>query len=145
MNSYVHIFITSGRFASHNEMRSFIDPTYTEDGDIVLSNFMSEVSLKGYDPMCIEAVYGGRSQSVTELLKESSYANQWIGALPPSLVADSAICLYCPNETTTPDSSLNRPGHGRHPGAILSGSDGGVYERQAVHGGIQARGGAAGC
>lgn len=40
--------------------------------------------------------------------------------------------------------SLNRPGRCRHQGAILSGSDGGVYEWQAVHGGIQARGGAAG-
>ena len=82
-----------------------MEQTYTEDGDGVPSEFMTEVGLLSYEPACIEAVHSGSVIPLEELLKKSSYSSQWLGALPSGVLADSAICAFSPNILTKPESS----------------------------------------
>ena len=64
----VHVFVATRRFASEREMDEFIDPTFTQDGDIVPSRFMREVELGGYEPGCIEAVHDADEKLVNSLV-----------------------------------------------------------------------------
>ena len=99
----VYIFASIGRFCSVDEMRAYIDETYTEDVDGIPSAFMRDVELSGYDPASIEAV---TSQSgpvpLQELLSKASYADQWLNAIDQSKVGDSAICVFAPNKLAPP-------------------------------------------
>ncbi|CAB3960317.1 MULTISPECIES: immunity 22 family protein [Burkholderia] len=101
----VHLFISSGRFRSFAEMRSFIDERYTEDGDGIPSAFMTEVGLRGYEPGCIEAIHRGDPVPVQQLLRGASWESAWVHAVPADLVADSAIGVYSPNVVTTPENA----------------------------------------
>ncbi len=103
--STVHVFISSGRFRSFAEMRSYIDMTYTEDGDGVPSAFIREVELSGYEPACIEAIRASSTGPVRlgELLARASYSHQWLSRLDTSRLADAAICLFSPNRPARPD------------------------------------------
>jgi hypothetical protein len=101
----VHIFISTARFHSFEEMREFIDETYTKDGDGVPSPFMREVGLTHYEPDCIEAVHKAQPVGLTELLAGASYEDQWIAKLDRQLVADSAICVFAPNRLNHPTRS----------------------------------------
>lgn len=102
----VHVFISTGRFRSFAQMRAYIDPTYTDDGDAVPSAFMREVGLSGYEPACIEAILSetGRAMPLTELVAGASYANQWLHHLSGSESADAAICVYAPNHIRRPEA-----------------------------------------
>jgi Immunity protein 22 len=93
----VHVFVALGRFASDAELQAFIDPTYTEDGDLVLSPFMRETGLREFEPGCIERVHSPVPLPVRELLRGTSYADQWLHRLDASLLADSAVCAFGPN------------------------------------------------
>jgi hypothetical protein len=101
----VHVFISTGRFRSFDEMRAYIDETYTEDGDGVPSAFMREVGLSGYEPGCIEAIpsESGRPIPLADLLAEASYADQWLPGLDGSRLADAAICVFTPNRLARPE------------------------------------------
>ena len=103
----VHVFVSTGRFRSFKEMRTFIDETYTEDGDGVPSRFIEEVGLTDYEPGCIEAIHSksGTAIPLTELLAESSWADQWVRHLRGDTVADSAICVFDPNKLRHPARS----------------------------------------
>ena len=74
----VHIFISTGRFKSLDEMRAYIDETYTDDGDGIPSTFMNEVGLSEYEPHCIEAFPSKSAKPVplSELVAGASYADQ---------------------------------------------------------------------
>jgi hypothetical protein len=100
----VHIFISTGRFRSFDQMRDYIDETYTEDGDEIPSTFMEEVGLSEYEPDCIEAVSSetGGPVPLAELLAEASYSEQWLARLDGSRLADAAICVFAPNEVERP-------------------------------------------
>jgi len=98
----VHVFISTGRFSSFEELRSFIDPQYTEDGDSVPSQFMREVDLSGYEPGCIEAIHSERPLPLAELLAGASYADQWLSQLDGTLTADAAICVFPSNVVGNP-------------------------------------------
>jgi hypothetical protein len=93
----VHVFVAHGRFRSHAELRAFIDPAYSEDGDMVPSQFMRETGFCNYEPACIERVRAPTPLPVRKLLGGTSYADQWLHQLDESLVADSAICVFSPN------------------------------------------------
>jgi hypothetical protein len=97
----VHVFISTGRFRVLRELRAFLDPTYTQDGEMVPSTFMREVQLSGYEPDCIEAVCVEQPVSLFELLAQASYADCWLRHLEtPSydaLLADAAVCVFPPN------------------------------------------------
>ena len=101
----VHIFISSGKFRTFEEMRAFVEQTYTEDGDGVPSLFMREVGLSGYEPGCIECLHRRRPVPLTELLAGASYSEQWLPGLDGSWLADSAICVFAPNEVRHPHTN----------------------------------------
>jgi hypothetical protein len=101
----VHVFASTGRFKSFDEMRAYIDETYTEDGDGVDSPFMTEVELNEYEPGCIEAILSqsGRSVPLSELLTQASYAEQWLPTVDGERLADAAICVFPPNQVGRPE------------------------------------------
>lgn len=101
----VHVFISTGRFRSFSEIRSFIDQRYTDDGDRIPSAFMREIELTHYEPGCIEAFHAGRLEPLVNLLSQASYADQWLAALDVSRTADSAICVFAPNQVRQPRGS----------------------------------------
>lgn len=101
----VHVFISTGRFRSFAEIKSFIDQSYTEDGDSIPSLFMREIELKHYEPGCIETFHVDQPEPLADLLSEASYANQWLAGLDVSLAADSAICVFAPNHVRQPGRS----------------------------------------
>jgi hypothetical protein len=98
----VHVFVSTGRFGSFEEMRSYIDKIYNGDGDGIPSKFMREVGLSSYEPGCIEALHSEHPISVAELLAPVSYSNEWLPHLSDDEVADSAICVFEPNLLETP-------------------------------------------
>jgi hypothetical protein len=101
----VHVFVSTGRFRSFEEMRAYIDETYTEDGDGVPSAFMREVGLSEYEPGCIEAVpsASGLPVPLSELLAGASYSGQWLPHLDGSRAADAAVCVFAPNRVERPE------------------------------------------
>ena len=106
----VHVFVSTGRFRSFDDMRAYIDPVYDEDdededGDLIPSPFMTEVGLTRYEPMCIEAVpsKSGHPVPLAALLAEASYSDQWLHRLDVGRLADAAICVFAPNEVTRPE------------------------------------------
>ena len=101
----IHIFISVGRFRSFEEMRAFIDETYTEDGEGVPSAFMREVRLSGYEPACIEAIHSETVVPLSVLLRQASYSDQWLRHLDCSRLADVAICVFAPNRVRYPEGS----------------------------------------
>lgn len=98
-----HLFLSIGRFRSFEEMRSFIEASYTEDGDAVPSEFMREVQLSHYEPGCIEAIFGGLALPLRELLLDASYSQQWLTRFDETRQADSAICVFEPNLVHNPE------------------------------------------
>ena len=101
----VHVFISTGRFRSFEEMREFIVEMYTEDGDGVPSTFMREVALSQYEPGCIEAKHEGKPTALAELLAGASYCDQWLAKLDGKRVADAAVCVFAPNRPSHPERS----------------------------------------
>ena len=111
----LHLFVGSGRFVSFEEIRRFVDPTYTQDGDMVPSEFMKEVQLEAFEPACIEVVWEPRSRPLSELLRETSWADQWLPHVDHALSASEAICVFEPNRVRIPtDTSLKYCGSYRY-------------------------------
>lgn len=104
----LHLFVSTGRFSSFQEMRRFIDQTYDEDGDGIPSPFMREVGLSQYEPMCIEAIHSDRPVPLPELLADASWSDQWLPQLSESGAADAAICVFEPNLVEHPQASSLR-------------------------------------
>ena len=102
----VHVFISTGRFRSFDEMRLFIDETYTEDGEVIPSRFMDEVGIVEYEPGCIEAIPSDSGQLValSQLLSGASYSEQWLPKVDGTRLADAAICVFSPNELQHPQT-----------------------------------------
>src|SRR6476646_6990985 len=101
----MHVFISTGRFRSPEEIRAFVDPTYTEDGDRVPSAFMREVQLSSHDPDFIEAVHRERPVPLPELLAGASWAKQWLPLLGDGRRANAAVCVFGPNRVGRPEGS----------------------------------------
>lgn len=105
MSEVVHLFVSIGQFSSFVEMRHYIEQTYTEDGDGIDSDFMTEVGLDDYEPGCIEAYHKAQPVDLPALLEGASYGDQWIYLVPQDLMADAAICVFAPNALRTPQRS----------------------------------------
>ena len=103
----VHVFASTGRFRSLAELRAYIDPEYSDDGDEIPSAFMEEVGLEEYEPGSIEAIPSpsGRPVPLAELLAGASYSDQWLPAVAGNCRADAAVCVFAPNEVTRPTGS----------------------------------------
>ena len=104
----VHIYASLGRFGSFEALRRFIDPTYTEDGDQVDSEFIREVGISDFAPMCIEAIHSPTVKPLKALLEGASYSEQWLPGLAVSCEADAAICVFEPNIVHRPEASSLR-------------------------------------
>ena len=104
----VHIFASQGRFASLEAIREFIDPTYTEGGDQVDSDFIREVGINKFEPMCIEVIHSRVAKPLKALLEKVSYSDQWLPQLRVACDADAAICVFEPNVVLRPESSSLR-------------------------------------
>ena len=91
----VHIFISTGRFKSFEEMRAFVDETYPEDGDGVPSEFIREVGLTEYEPGSIECEHRDSPIPLSEFLVRALYSNQWMPQLDRSQLAQTADALIC--------------------------------------------------
>jgi hypothetical protein len=101
----VHVFVTTGRFRSIEEMQSYLDESYTEEGDGIPSAFMREVGLSEYEPNCIESLLSatGTPIPLSELLAGASYSDQWLPHLDGSRRADAAVCVFAPNRVGHPE------------------------------------------
>ena len=100
----VHVFVSTGRFRSFDELRAYVDATYTPDGDGIPSAFMSEVDLHAYEPMCIEAIASASGPiPVAELIAKCSWADQWLPGIDGTRLADAAICVFAPNCVPYPE------------------------------------------
>ncbi len=86
------------------ELRGYIDQTYTEDGDGVASPFMREIGLSRCESACIEAVISasGSPEALNDLLSGASYWDQWRHEVDGTVVADAAICVFAPNQPHHP-------------------------------------------
>lgn len=93
----MHVFVASGRFRSDAGLRRFVDATYSSDGEMVPSQFMREVELLDYEPMCIECIHSMTPLPLIELLQGVSNGDQWLPKVGSTLVAKSAICVFTPN------------------------------------------------
>lgn len=100
----VYIFVSTGRFQSLENVHFYIDPTYTEDGDIVPSVFIKEIGLTNYEPNCIEAIYSVHKTVLGMLLAKASYAQQWLDHVDGTIEANAAICVFAPNQVSTPNN-----------------------------------------
>lgn len=101
----VHVFISKDRFHSFDEMRRFVEETYTEDGDGIPSPFMREIGLSGYEPGCIECMHRPQPVTLAELLAGASYSEQWLPSVDRPRLADAAICVFVPNKVRHPHGS----------------------------------------
>ena len=103
----VHVFLSTGRFTSFADIRAYVDERYTDDGDGIPSEFMTEVGLSEYEPGCIEAVWSvsGEPVPVRELLREASYVEQWLHGVDEERTGDAALCVYSPNVLATPHAA----------------------------------------
>ncbi len=104
----VHIFASQGRFSSFEALRKFIDPTYTADGDQIDSEFIREVGIDEFEPMCIEAIHSPVTKPLRLLLERASYSVQWLPHFAVSCEVDSAICVFEPNVVLRPEASSLR-------------------------------------
>jgi hypothetical protein len=70
------------------------------------SPFMVEVvQLCSFEPTCLEVVWEPRACPLTDLLREASFAQQWLPHVDPSLSASEAICVFEPKEPERPDGT----------------------------------------
>lgn len=101
----VHVFISTGRFHSFEEIRAYIDKAYTNDGEGIDSPFITETGLEDYEPMCIESVASetGQPMPLTELLEGASWLYKWLGQFDREHLADAAICVFPPNTMEHPE------------------------------------------
>ncbi|MEZ6183478.1 MAG: immunity 22 family protein [Planctomycetota bacterium] len=101
----VHVFTCGARFESFKAMRAFVTVYYDDLGDPILPPFQREVEVAHYEPMAIEAVHSAEPQPLRELLARTSYAEQWLPALPEDAEASQAFCVFAPNQLRDPEAS----------------------------------------
>ena len=95
-------------FASLEAIREFIDPTYTEDGDQIDSDFIREVGIDEFEPMCIEVIHSPVAKPLKALLEKVSYSDRWLAQVGVACDTDAAICIFEPNIVLRPESSSLR-------------------------------------
>ena len=105
VDSVVHVFAASGRFASREALQAYLLPGYTDDGDLVPSPFWLETGLSDYEPACIESAMAPAPQPLQQLLDGASYGDSWLAqavADANGLLADTVVCVYAPNRLAHP-------------------------------------------
>src|SRR5262245_46677071 len=102
----VHIFCARGKFPDDQRLSRFVTPTYSEDGELIPSQFMREIGLiDNYDPTAIESERFDRPLELLAAIIGFSYSDQFrVVRVDPTLV-DTVICVYSPNAPQTPQRS----------------------------------------
>ncbi|MFI6156823.1 hypothetical protein ACIBCA_29545 [Kitasatospora sp. NPDC051170] len=109
----MHVFLSRGRFTSVEDLRDHVDERWSENGEAEPSAFMRETGTAELEPMCVEAVHArddGHLAPVVPgvLLRDVSYADQWLPQVTSTEPADAALCVFAPNVVARPlGSSLN--------------------------------------
>jgi len=101
----VHVYASTGRFDSWDDIQDFIHPKCDEDGEAPDSAFMESIGMTEYEPMCFESIHSPAPRPIHELLRGVSYEDQWTHLVDPSIEADSLICVYEQNIVTKPNGS----------------------------------------
>ncbi|PKB20610.1 immunity 22 family protein [Janthinobacterium sp. 64] len=106
----VHVFACSGRFPSWEALQAYLAPTYTDDGDAVPSPFFLETGLTHYEPACFESAMLASPAPLAQLLDGVSYADSWLAqacadADGKTVLADTAVCVFAPNQLAHPQRS----------------------------------------
>jgi len=101
----VYVFISTDRFQTAENLHSFLDPTYTDDADMLPSTFMREVEQSEYEPMCIEHFLTDSPVAVDLLLADASYASHWLPHINSSVQGNMALCVFSPNHLEHPERS----------------------------------------
>ncbi|MNM08932.1 hypothetical protein D3C81_190110 [compost metagenome] len=109
----VHVFACSGRFASWEALQAYLSPAYTEDGDAVPSPFFVETGLTHYEAACFESAMLASPAPLAQLLDGVSYPDSWLAqacadADGQHLLADTAVCVFAPNQLAHPERSSLR-------------------------------------
>lgn len=102
----LHIYISSDKFRTEDELNSYLIPSYTEDGDLINSPFMKEVKLENYEPMCVEVVFEKANRPVKHLLEGISYYEQWVKDISDNFEGNVVVCIYEPNLLANPMGSI---------------------------------------
>lgn len=113
--SSVLLFSAKKAFHSEKALRAYLHPSYSRDGDMMASDFMREVGLKGYEPMCIEAVREPRPTSLKSMLAGFSYSEQWAHLVAEDSSIDTIVLVYSPNIVTRPEGALRLKFHAAFP------------------------------
>ncbi|KAA1257256.1 hypothetical protein LF1_52470 [Rubripirellula obstinata] len=102
----VHIFACARRFIDAQHFADFVEADYSDDGDIIDSEFMREIGLHdGYEPMTIEKCLLSDTANLRSALSGCSYLDQYINDLPIDLSADAIVCVFSPNRPKSPSLS----------------------------------------
>ena len=104
---YVHIFVGKDNLIKLDDINTYCDPIYTEDGDRIDSKFFSEIGLTHYEPACIERVVVGKDIDIADALLPCSFSSRWIHLLPKMIITHS-ILIYRPNEITKVNTTMVR-------------------------------------
>lgn len=105
VDTIVHVFTASGRFASREALQAYLLISYTDDGDPVPSAFCLETGLSDYEPACIESAMAPAPQPLQQLLDGASHCDSWLAqavADANGLLADTVVCVYAPNRLAHP-------------------------------------------
>lgn len=102
---FVHIFVALGRFGDANELSDFVEPDYSDNGDLIGSQFMREIGLESYEPMAIEREFYPRSIALLSALAGFSYSRQFPLVRLADTSIDSIVCVYAPNSVQHPNRS----------------------------------------
>jgi len=102
----VHIFYSRDRFRSEEHLSRFVVPTYTDDGEMIESDFMREIDLSSaYEPMAIEREFYSQPTELLSALCGFSYFDQFRIERTDSTNVDAVICVYYPNAPNRPANS----------------------------------------
>ncbi|MGV9313622.1 hypothetical protein ACWDR0_15750 [Streptomyces sp. NPDC003691] len=109
----VHVFLSRGRFSSFEDISTYVDAGWSDDGDAEPSVFMAEAGIAELEPSCVEVVHAqdaGHPGPVAPgvLLRGASYADQWLPQVESAEPADAAICVFAPNVVTNPHGTALR-------------------------------------
>ena len=102
----VHIYCCAKRFVDDAALTNFVEPTFTDDGDMLDSDFMREIALSDeYEPMAIERMLLANPTPIWTAIQDCSYSRQFANQIPREIVADTIICVYSPNIPESPSST----------------------------------------
>jgi hypothetical protein len=69
---------------------------------MVPSRFMRDVGLHGWTPACVEIIVSPEPRPFETLVRNASYAEQWLPQVRDASGGEIAVCVYHPNVLDRP-------------------------------------------